>query len=53
MLTSCRSSSVSVWNRWMEEPRLKAIQTPPPDRTMCFTLQLGLLWAWNLCGSQS
>lgn len=53
MLTSCRSSSVSVWNRWMEEPRLKAIHTPPPDRTMWFTLQLGLLWAWNLCGSQS
>lgn len=39
-----------MWNRWMEAPRLKAIQTPPPDRTMWLTLQEGLLWTWNLCG---
>lgn len=34
----------------MEAPRLKAIQTPPPDRTMWLMLQVGQLWTSNLCG---
>lgn len=41
MLISCRCSSVSVWNRRIEEPSLKAIQTPPPARTIWATLTMG------------
>lgn len=37
----------------MEEPRLKAIQTPPPHRTMWPTLWPGSLWASNLWGRDS
>lgn len=48
MFTSCSCSRVSVWNRWMEEPWLKAIHTPPPERTMWLTLKPGSEWASKL-----
>ena len=48
ILTSCSGSKVSVWNRWMEEPQVKAIHTPAPECTMWLTLLPGSLWAWKL-----
>lgn len=47
MLISCRSSSVSVWNRRMEEPSENAIHTPPPAHAMWATLTVGSGWTSN------
>lgn len=49
MLISCRSSSVSVWKRRMEEPSENAIHTPPPAHAMCATLTIGSGWTSNFC----
>lgn len=53
MLISCRSSSVSVWKRRMEEPSEKAIHTPPPAHAMCATLTSGSGWTSNFCNSKN
>lgn len=52
ILTSCSGSMVSVWNRWMEEPQVKAIHTPAPEWTMWLTLLPGSVWAWKLCSPE-
>lgn len=49
-LISCRSSSVSVWKRRMEEPSENAIHTPPPAHAMWATLTIGSGWTSNFCG---
>lgn len=53
MLISCRSSSVSVWKRRMEEPSEKAIHTPPPAHAMCETLTIGSGWTSNFCNGNN
>lgn len=52
-LISCRSSSVSVWKRRMEEPSENAIHTPPPAHAMCATLIIGSGWTSNFCNGNS
>lgn len=53
MLISCRSSSVSVWKRRMDEPSENAIHTPPPARAMCATLTIGSGWTSNFCNGDN
>lgn len=52
-LISCRSSSVSVWKRRMEEPSENAIHTPPPAHAVCATLIIGSGWTSNVCNGNN